>query len=109
MMRDALERKKEAVCLLAAAQHDLETHAAFMIEERDLDETIHFYDAHRNVGEHHTAVGRFMKAVSGITLHTGTVTRFESRSEPTGRASHSIVIPPSVLSMLSGLTGHRAN
>ncbi|KAF8553879.1 hypothetical protein OG21DRAFT_1485129 [Imleria badia] len=42
LMRGALERKKAALLLLTEAQRDIENHAAWMIEERGLDETIKF-------------------------------------------------------------------
>lgn len=67
MMRDALEKKKAAVLLLASAQRDLETQSSFMIEETSLQETIRLYDTHYNIGDHQTATGRFIKAVSSIT------------------------------------------
>ena len=68
MLRDALERKKVAVNLLASAQSDIETHSSWMIEEQGLNETIRFNCAHYNIGDHQTAIGRFMKAVSSITV-----------------------------------------
>ena len=68
MMMDAMERKKTALFLLASAQSDFETQSSHMIEERGLDETIRFYDAHNDIGDNHTAIGRFIKAVSRITI-----------------------------------------
>ena len=70
MMREALERKKTALLLLVSAQRDLETHSSFLIEDQGLEETIRFHDAHFTIGDHDTAVGRFLKAAASITLRT---------------------------------------
>ena len=69
MLRDALERKKAAVLLLASVQSDIEKHSSWMIEEEGLNETIRFNRAHYNVGDHQTAIGKFVKAVSSITVN----------------------------------------
>ena len=69
MMGDAIEKKKKALFLLASAQSDVEIHASYLIEECGLEETIRFYDAHHDdIGDHHTAIGRFIKVVSHITV-----------------------------------------
>ena len=68
MLRDALERKKVAVNLLASAQSDIEMHSLWMIEEEGLNKTIHFNCAYYNIGDHQTAIGRFIKAVSSIMV-----------------------------------------
>lgn len=68
MTRDAIERKKVALSLLASVQRDLEMKALYMIEERGLNDTIIFYNVYHNVGDQHTAIGRFIKAMSCITI-----------------------------------------
>lgn len=70
MVRDALERKKTAVLLLLEAQTDLETQSSFMIEETGLEETIRFHQVHYDIGDHHTAGGRFINLVSSISFKT---------------------------------------
>lgn len=67
-MKDALERKKAAVLLLASAQKDVETHTSFMIEEQGLDEAVGFYNTHYKIEDRHTALGRFIKAASSLTF-----------------------------------------
>ena len=69
MLRDALERKKAAVLLLASAQSDIEKHSSWMIEEEGLNETIRFNRTHYNIGDHQTAIRKFIKAVSSITVN----------------------------------------
>ena len=69
MLRDALERKKMAVLLLASAQSDIEKHSSWMIEEEGLNETICFNCAHYNIRDHQTAIGKFIKAMSSITVN----------------------------------------
>ncbi|KAF8139610.1 hypothetical protein EV363DRAFT_1426127 [Boletus edulis] len=70
LVRDALERKKAAALLLASAQRDLETHTPFMIEDEGLEETIRFHKTHYDIGDPHTPVGRFIKAISSISFKT---------------------------------------
>lgn len=70
MLRDALERKKALVLLLASTQSDVETHSSFLVEEQGLEETVQFYNAHYNIGDYHTAVGRFTKTISSVTFRT---------------------------------------
>ena len=76
MMGDAIEKKKKALFLLASAQSDVEIHTSYLIEECGLKETIRFYDAHHDdIGDHHTAIGRFIKVVSCITVSHPAVDR----------------------------------
>ena len=89
MLRDAIEKKKTALFLLASAQSDVEIHTSYLIEECGLEETIHFYDAHHDdIGDHHTAIGRFIKVVSRITVSHPAV----DRQGPV-RPSHFTVTP----------------
>ena len=69
-MKEALEHKKTALLLLVSAQRDLETHSSFLIEDQGLEKTIRFHDAHFAIGDHDTAVGRFLKAAASLTLRT---------------------------------------
>ena len=82
MMRDALERKKAAVLLLASAQSDVETQASFMIEERGLDETIRFQHTHYDIGDQYTAVGKFITAISCHTISSLSAKRQDLVSVP---------------------------
>ena len=52
MLRDALERKKVAVLLLASTQSDIKMHSSWMIEEESLNKTIHFNHPYYNIGDH---------------------------------------------------------
>ena len=75
-MGDAIEKKKKALFLLALAQSDVEIHASHLIEECGLEETIHFYNTHHDdIRDHHTAIGRFIKVVSHITISCPAVNR----------------------------------
>ena len=77
MMEDAMEKKKKkALFLLASAQSDVEIHASYLIKECGLEETIRFYNAHHDdIRDHHTAIGRFIKVVSRITVSRPAVDR----------------------------------
>ena len=76
MLRDAIEKKKTALFLLASAQSDVEIHASYLIKECGLKETIRFYDAHHDdIGDHHTAIGRFIKVVSHTNISCPAVDR----------------------------------